>query len=97
MSRSALYRLFEEQGGVARLIQKRRLDGVRRALDNREEARLSDMARTFGFADEFQLGRLFREAYDVSPQGYRERVEASRPNDPQDSRRRWAGWMGEIS
>lgn len=97
MSRSALYRLFENQGGVARLIQKRRLDGVRRALDNREEARLSDMARAFGFTDEFQLSRLFREAYEVSPQVYRDRVAASRPDDPQDSRRRWAGWMGEIS
>lgn len=97
MSRSALYRLFEDYGGVARLIQKRRLDGVRRALDNREPARLAEMARTFGFADEFQLSRLFREAYDVSPQTYREGVAASQPDDPKDSRRRWAGWMGEVS
>jgi AraC-like DNA-binding protein len=97
ISRSALYRLFEEQGGVARLIQKRRLDGVRRALDNREQASLSDVARTFGFADEIQLSRLFREAYEMSPQVYRDRVAASRPDDPMDSRRRWAGWMGEIS
>jgi AraC-like DNA-binding protein len=97
MSRSALYRLFEDQGGVALMIQKRRLDGVRRALDDREQARLPDMARTFGFADEFQLSRLFSEAYEISPQVYRDRVAASRPNDPLDSRRRWAGWMGESS
>lgn len=97
MSRSAMYRLFEDYGGVARLIQKRRLDGVRRALDNREPTRLADMARTFGFADEFQLNRLFRDAYDISPQAYRDGVAASRPDDPADSRRRWVGWMGEIS
>lgn len=97
MSRSALYRLFEDYGGVARLIQKRRLDGVRRALDNREPTRLADMARTFGFADEAQLSRLFREAYEVSPLTYREGVAASEPDDPVDSRRRWAGWMGELS
>lgn len=97
MSRSALYRLFEDSGGVARLIQNRRLDGVRRALDNREPTRLADMARTFGFADEFQLSRLFRETYEVSPQAYRDGVAASQPDDPVDSRRRWAGWMGEIS
>lgn len=97
MSRSALYRLFEEYGGVARLIQKRRLDGVRRALDNRDPTRLGDMARAFGLADEFQLSRLFREAYEVSPQAYRDGVAASRPDDAADSRRRWAGWMGEIS
>lgn len=97
MSRSALYRLFEDQGGVARLIQKRRVEGVRRALDNREPTRLSDMARAFGFADEFQLSRLFREAYEVSPQAYRDEIAASQPDDPVDSRRRWAGWMGEIS
>lgn len=97
MSRSALYRLFEANGGVARLILQRRLDGVRRALDNREQTRLADLARRFGFADEFQLSRLFREAYETSPQAYRDSVAASRPNDPTDSRRRWAGWMGEIS
>lgn len=97
MSRSALYRLFEDQGGVARLIQKRRLDGVRRALDNREPARVADLARTFGFADEIQLGRLFSEAYETTPQAYRDLVAASQPDDPVDSRRRWAGWMGEIS
>lgn len=97
MSRSALYRLFEDYGGVARLIQKRRLDGVRQALDNRELAQVADLARTFGFTDESQLSRLFREAYEVSPQAYREEVAASRPDDPVDSRRRWAGWMGELS
>ncbi|MDI1326115.1 MAG: helix-turn-helix domain-containing protein [Brevundimonas sp.] len=97
MSRSALYRLFEDYGGVARLIQKRRLDGVRQALDNREPAQVADLARTFGFTDEAQLSRLFREAYEVSPQAYREEVAASRPDDPVDSRRRWAGWMGELS
>lgn len=97
MSRSALYRLFEDQGGVAGLIQKRRLEGVRRALDNRDPSRLPDLARAFGFADEFQLNKLFSEAYEISPQGYRDGVAASRPNDLEDSRRRWAGWMAEIS
>lgn len=97
MSRSALYRLFEDQGGVARLIQKRRVDGVRRALDNREPARLADMARSFGFADELQLSRLFSEAYEVSPQTYRDGVAASRADDPVDNRRRWSGWIAEIS
>lgn len=96
MSRSALYRLFEDYGGVARLIQKRRLDGVRRALDNRESTHLADLARTFGLADEAQLNRLFREVYEVSPQAYRDGVAASEPDDTVDSRRRWAGWMGEI-
>ncbi len=97
MSRSALYRLFEDSGGVARLIQKRRLDGVRRSLDNREPAGLADMARTFGFSDEAQLGRLFFETYEVSLAEYREGVATSEPDDPVDSRRRWAGWMTEIT
>lgn len=96
MSRSALYRLFEDQGGVARLIQKRRVEGVRRALDNRDQGRLSDIARAFGFADEFQLNRLFSEAYDISPQAYRDGVAAV-ADGALDSRRQWAGWMGEIA
>lgn len=97
MSRSALYRLFEDSGGVARLIQRRRLDAVRRALDNREPDRFAEMARTFGFADEAQLVRLFLETYGISPQAYRESVERSEPHGPADSRRRWVGWMTEIT
>ncbi|KQY75466.1 hypothetical protein ASD25_13100 [Brevundimonas sp. Root1423] len=95
MSRSVLYRLFEDQGGVARLIQKRRLEGVRRALDNGEYRRLSDLARAYGFPDEFQLARVFSEAYEISPQAYSDGVAAA-GGDPRDSRRR-SGWMGEIA
>ncbi|WP_332676293.1 helix-turn-helix domain-containing protein [Brevundimonas sp.] len=96
MSRSALYRLFEDQGGVAHLIQKRRLEGVRRALDYPEHRCMSDIAQLFGFADESQLSRLFSEAYEVSPQAYRDGATASEPDDSVNGRRRRDGWVGDI-
>lgn len=96
MSRSALYRLFEDSTGVARLIQSRRLDAVRRSLDNRTSATLPELARKFGFADEAALNRLFNEVYNISAHGHRAGVEASKPDDPEDSRRPWVGWMREV-
>lgn len=97
MSRSALYRLFEDRGGVARLIQGRRLGAVRRALDNRTSATMADLARRFGFGDEATLSRMFSEVYQISARAYRAGVEASNPDDPEDSRRKWASWMREVS
>ncbi|KQY66756.1 MULTISPECIES: helix-turn-helix domain-containing protein [unclassified Brevundimonas] len=97
MSRSALYRLFEDYGGVARLIQNRRLDAVRRALDNRTALTLAELAHRFGLGDEAGLNRMFSEAYQVSARAYRAEVEASYPGDPEDSRRKWVGWMREVS
>lgn len=96
MSRSALYRLFEDYGGVARLIRNRRLDAVRGALDNRAAVTLAELAQRFGPGDEAGLNRMFSEAYQVSARAYRAEVEASHPDDPEDSRRKWAGWMREV-
>lgn len=97
MSRSALYRLFEDYGGVARLIQNRRLDAVRGALDNRTAVTLAELAHGFGLGDEAGLNRAFSEAYQISARAYRAQVEASYPDDPEDSRRKWVGWMREVS
>ncbi|HWQ86717.1 helix-turn-helix domain-containing protein [Brevundimonas sp.] len=97
MSRSALYRLFEDRGGVARLIQGRRLGAVRRALDNRTSATMADLARRFGFGDEATLNRVFNEVYQISARAHRAGVEALNPDDPEDGRRKWVGRMREVS
>lgn len=97
MSRSALYRLFEDYGGVAQLIQRRRLDGVRRMLDNREAASWATMALMFGFVDEVQMNRQFLETYEVSLQTYRDGVAGSPPDPVMNLRRRWAGWLRELA
>ena len=72
LSRSALYRLFEGDGGVEAYIRRRRLEQVRAALvDPTNADRVGDLAYRWGFSDASHLTRLFREAYGVTPSAVR--------------------------
>jgi AraC-like DNA-binding protein len=105
ISRSALYRLFDTLGGVARLIQRRRLDALRSALDSqalggREEgspATLNELAAGLGFSGEDQARRQFTEAFGVTPKAYVQSLAALSPDSGEAGYRRWAGWMTEVS
>ncbi|QYF88190.1 helix-turn-helix domain-containing protein [Brevundimonas sp. PAMC22021] len=97
ISRSALYRLYEAEGGVARLIQRRRLEALRSALDLRDSSPMSLLAERLAFADERQMSRQFQRAYGVTPLAYRAQVSDTPPGEVQDARRRWKGWMTELS
>lgn len=97
LSRSVLYRLFENECGVAHLIQQHRLDAVRRVLDDGERANLRDIARRFGFSGERQLNQQFASRYGASPTAYRARIAVEPDEQASEGRRRWMGWMGEIS
>jgi AraC-like DNA-binding protein len=97
LSRSALYRLLEKQGGVTRHIQKARLEAVRGALDRGAGGTLADLAKACGFATESHMNRLFAAAYGRPPGAYRTSLGASvAPDDPAVIVRRWAGWMSEL-
>lgn len=64
ISRSDLYSLFEESGGVLRYIWRRRLDAVRDALTNPHDSRrISEIAFHFGFSSEAHFARAFRAAF----------------------------------
>lgn len=72
-----LYRLFEEHGlGVAATIRERRLDSCRRDLDDRrlDGMSISAIAAANGFTSASHFSALFREAYNISPREYRQRV-----------------------
>eukprot|EP01089_Gocevia_fonbrunei_P018015 TRINITY_DN6009_c0_g3_i1.p1 TRINITY_DN6009_c0_g3~~TRINITY_DN6009_c0_g3_i1.p1 ORF type:complete len:329 (+),score=-19.99 TRINITY_DN6009_c0_g3_i1:166-1152(+) len=97
ISRSALYRMFEADGGVARRVLVRRLQAVQAALDNRDQSSLADLAQRYGFSDGSHLSRLFAEAFGQSPGPYRRAVAATVAGTPDDSQRRWRGWMAEVS
>ncbi|MBA2936614.1 helix-turn-helix domain-containing protein [Sphingomonas sp. CGMCC 1.13654] len=79
-SRSTLYRLFHDEGGVQTFIRQRRLEAVRSELsDPAIRAPITEIAERWGFCDAAYLGRLFRESYGMTPgEARNQALEASR-------------------
>lgn len=72
MSRSQLYRLFEQEGGVARYLARQRLSAIRVALEDPLERRtISELSEAFGFGSTAALSHAFRQAYGLTPRDYR--------------------------
>jgi AraC-like DNA-binding protein len=68
MSRSNLYRLFEEIGGVARYIQHERLLEAHAVLfDPATVQSISAIAEDLCFADASSFSRTFRREFGYSP------------------------------
>lgn len=69
VSRASLYRAFDEEGGVNRYIQDRRLHHARRALRQRSgpTPTIADIAYNYGFASPSHFSRLFRARFGYSP------------------------------
>ncbi len=69
MSRTALYKLFEPHGGVARALQRLRLALVHAALCDPTQARLGigALAERHGFFDHTAFTRAFRQEYGYTP------------------------------
>jgi AraC-like DNA-binding protein len=72
ISRSALYRMFEAEGGVEAYIRTQRLDRVRLALVDPENTdRIGELAYRWGFSDASHMTRQFREAFGTTPSAFR--------------------------
>jgi AraC-like DNA-binding protein len=68
MSRSNLYRLLANEGGVMSYIQRRRLAEARSRLsNNRNIQSITSIAHDLGFADLSSFSRAFRAMFGVSP------------------------------
>lgn len=69
VSRSALYRMYEAEGGVARYIQKIRLSLAYAALRDPANAShsISAIAEAHGFPVHSDFSRAFRSAFGVAP------------------------------
>ena len=68
MSRSNLYRLFEDTGGVARYIQRERLLEAHAVLtDPTKTQSISTIAEDLCFADASSLSRAFKREFGQSP------------------------------
>ncbi|MEZ0171148.1 helix-turn-helix domain-containing protein [Microvirga sp. TS319] len=67
VSRRTLYRLFDQEGGVQRYIQARRLERVHSALiDPADTQRISEVAAGFGFLRTDHFARAFRQQFGQS-------------------------------
>jgi AraC-like DNA-binding protein len=72
ISRSALYRLFEPLGGVARYIQRERLLSAYRLLTDPYDRRgIAQMAEAVGFFEPSSFSRSFRAHFGVTPRELR--------------------------
>lgn len=99
-SRSTLYKLFSDDGGIARYIQRQRLDAVRKALLRPSEDRsLSNLAYAFGFSNERHLSRLFAAAFGAPPGRFRVDVRRARLvgfGSGEASNARLTRWASEL-
>ena len=66
--------LSHHDTSIARLIQSRRLERCRLALEDPDQAHrtVSEIAYGWGFSDMTHFGRRFKRAYGVAPKDYRE-------------------------
>lgn len=85
ISRSVLYRILEDEGGVRHIIQRHRLDAARRALRHPDEGRtIADLAHACGFASQSHFSRAFTGAFNVSPGRFRAELRDARAGDGVD-------------
>ena len=72
LSRTSLFRLFAQDGGVANFIRGRRIEAVRDTLVSGPHDRsIKDLAQAWHFADAAHLTRLFKRHYGWPPKRYR--------------------------
>ena len=73
ISRTQLYRLFADLGGIQHYIREKRLEVVLRALRDHPGQTISETIFQFGFSNERQFQRAFRAHYGMTASEARER------------------------
>ncbi|WP_298698632.1 helix-turn-helix domain-containing protein [Brevundimonas sp.] len=108
MSRTSLYRLFRDMGGVADYVRRRRLRRVQSILTlPGETRRISEIAFEYGFNDEATFSRAFRRAFGYTATAARETGarltdpalvgdDAHLHLSPPDRPLMWADWMNKL-
>lgn len=85
LSRTTLYRMMGERGGVMQVIKERRLDATMDVLAAAipTAGRVREVAERFGYSDQALFSRQFKIKFGVSPStilGIRYNNETSEPN-----------------
>jgi AraC-like DNA-binding protein len=99
MSRATLYRLFEDEGGVAAYILGRRLDRCRAILgaSTGNERTIGELAFSHGFASEAHFSRAFRRRFGIAPRDARGIGVDLRPRTtPQAEARAISDWIATL-
>lgn len=98
ISRSSLYRLFEQDGGVANYIRKLRLLAIRRALVSpvNPRHRIGDLAYRYGFNSNTQLSRAFKQEFGHAPSETRELAESGLALFLPQSDADYNGWLAQM-
>ncbi len=103
MSRATLYRLFEDEGGVAALIQSHRLDRcfleLARSGGRGRVLGVGEVAYTHGFGSEAHFSRIFRRRFGISPSEARGRLpaqDAMSASGPQSDPQRLHRWLSGL-
>lgn len=108
ISRTSLYRLFRDRGGVADYVRRRRLRRVQSALTlPGETRRISEIAFEYGFKDEATFSRAFRRAFGYTATAAREAgTRLTNPKivgddahlhlSPPDRPLMWGDWMNKL-
>jgi AraC-like DNA-binding protein len=99
MSRATLYRLFEDEGGVAAYILGRRLDRCRAILgaSTGNERSIGELAFSHGFASEAHFSRAFRRRFGIAPRDARGIGVGVEPRTtPQAEARAISDWIATL-
>lgn len=101
LSRSALYRLFAQSGGIARYIREQRLRRCFADLaGGSTRDQVAQIAYRWGFADAAHFSRLFRQRFGCTPSETQERATAAtgmRDPDPRVGDRRYENWIAGLA
>lgn len=98
VSRSTLYTVCEPLGGVAAMIQRRRLERIRASLaDPTDHRRISEIAYQYGFASKTHFSRAFRSAFGCTPSEAREgAIRAPAGGDAERAANAYEIWIRQL-
>ncbi|MCV0351408.1 MAG: helix-turn-helix domain-containing protein [Nitratireductor sp.] len=101
MSRSTLYKLFEELGGVAKFIRDQRLRRVRMILADptHDHKQMKEICKELGFSNDSAFSRRFKQRYGMSASDYRRDGRNTFPDKSirEGMDRRWKDWVRILS
>jgi len=101
LSRATIYRLFENDGGIRRYVQRRRLDHARLALASSAQRHrtIAEIGAAAGYGHAQDFIRAYRREFGISPGEQRDQMRTegrSRLGNGTSPRPVWVDWVRRI-